>query len=218
MPRALIFVDAGRRVLGCDARARAMLDSGSPIVQTGGRLAFVDALADARLGDALEALLGAQACRSAAGGPATGFVCRERAPAQGSCRVRLTRMDAPAPALAVGATAPQGCVLVELRPLSSGGAQPGPDPDLVALAWGLTRAQARVAVAIASGRTPAQVAREFGVTVRTIRSHLSGVYEALGLQGQLELARRLYAFPEPSGGGGGAEIVAVAGTPARRRR
>ena len=219
MPGAVIVVDAGRRVLGCNARARAMFDAGSPILQTGGRLVFVDAVADARFGDELEALLGADESRTAAAGAPTGFVCRERAPAQGSSRVRLTPMSGPAPALAGSAPTPHGCVLVELRPRSSSGGRQAPEPDLGALAWGRPRAQARGAVAIASGRTPAEVARDFGVPVWTIRSHLSGVYQALGLQGQLELARHLYASPELAGGDDdGTEIVAVAGTSARRRR
>jgi len=208
MSRALIVVDAQRRVLACNPHARALLDARSSLVDDDGRVRFVDPSADAQFAQALGEMAGRNIGDGRALATAGGFVCRGRRPGDGVALVRLTPMHAAGAA----ASTPE-CALLEFRPLSQDASAPAADLERVALAWGLTRAQARVAVAIASGATPAEVAREFGVTVRTVRSHLSSVFRQLGIHGQLELARRLGAHPALATFDDAAEILAI-GDPA----
>jgi DNA-binding CsgD family transcriptional regulator len=59
-------------------------------------------------------------------------------------------------------------------------------------AAGLTPTEARVAAAIAAGRSNKEAAAELSVTVRTIESNLTRIYEKLGIRSRTELAARLH--------------------------
>lgn len=65
------------------------------------------------------------------------------------------------------------------------------DPFIVAGVFGLTPAEARVAVAIAGGRTVEAIAVEHAVSVSTVRSQLRGVFEKTGTTRQAELVSLL---------------------------
>jgi DNA-binding CsgD family transcriptional regulator len=52
----------------------------------------------------------------------------------------------------------------------------------------LTAAEAKVAREIASGKEPAHIATEFGVSVETIRGHLKSVFSKTGFSRQADLA------------------------------
>jgi|GEM_PF-3205917 len=54
---------------------------------------------------------------------------------------------------------------------------------------GLTAAEARVAARVGAGQSPEEVAAASGVAISTVRLHLRRVYDKLGLNRQLELAR-----------------------------
>jgi DNA-binding CsgD family transcriptional regulator len=56
---------------------------------------------------------------------------------------------------------------------------------------GLTPTEARVAALVAAGRSNKEVAAELFVTVRTVESNLTRVYEKLGVRSRTELASRL---------------------------
>lgn len=80
------------------------------------------------------------------------------------------------------------CVLLvvnDLRP------RPGPDPSLIARAFGLTRAEARLASLVASGMVPDQAARRIGVSRETARSQLKAVYAKTDTHRQSELVALL---------------------------
>ncbi|WP_420636663.1 helix-turn-helix transcriptional regulator [Candidatus Palauibacter sp.] len=68
------------------------------------------------------------------------------------------------------------------------------DPALAAAALGLTPAESRVAVALAAGRTVAEISRALGVAEGTVRVHLKHSYRKLGITGQTELARRILSL------------------------
>jgi len=71
--------------------------------------------------------------------------------------------------------------------------------------YGLTRAEARLTKAIASGRTPAEAASALGVTLNTVRWTLKQVFAKTGTRRQAELARLVL--------GGPATILAEAAEP-----
>jgi DNA-binding CsgD family transcriptional regulator len=68
---------------------------------------------------------------------------------------------------------------------------PAPDPDLLARAFDLTRAEARLAALVAAGAAPSQAAAALGVGRGTVRSQLKAVFAKTGTHRQSELAALL---------------------------
>lgn len=60
--------------------------------------------------------------------------------------------------------------------------------------FGLTPAEARVAIAICSGRTAAEIAEDQCVTYATVRSQLKSVFSKTGIHRQAELVRQIMAI------------------------
>jgi DNA-binding CsgD family transcriptional regulator len=65
------------------------------------------------------------------------------------------------------------------------------DPFLLSTTFDFTPAEARVAAQIASGRVPKEIARDFGVQLNTIRTHLKNIFAKTGTRRQAELVRVL---------------------------
>jgi DNA-binding CsgD family transcriptional regulator len=57
--------------------------------------------------------------------------------------------------------------------------------------YALTFAESRVAVEVAEGRNPAEVAQRLGVSVHTVRSHLKRIFLKTGVHSQSGLVRAL---------------------------
>lgn len=57
--------------------------------------------------------------------------------------------------------------------------------------YGLTRAEAALAIAIAEGRSPAQVAAETGRSIGTVRFQLKQVFQRMGISAQRQLVDRV---------------------------
>lgn len=69
---------------------------------------------------------------------------------------------------------------------------PGPSqPDLLRAAYGLTGAEARLAIALAGGRRLRDVADEFAVSFATARTHLARIFQKTGVNSQAQLVRLL---------------------------
>ena len=69
--------------------------------------------------------------------------------------------------------------------------------ELVMEAWGLTRCEARMAIALARHGDIESVCEELGITRNTARSYLKSIFRKTGCQRQSELLRRLLASPIP---------------------
>ena len=63
--------------------------------------------------------------------------------------------------------------------------------EMLRALFGLTRAEARVAIAITQGETSRQVAATLGVSVHTVRNQLQSVLEKTGASRQSELVALL---------------------------
>ncbi len=74
-----------------------------------------------------------------------------------------------------------------------GSAVRAPDPSIVSL---VTAAELRVAYAVASGRTNAEVAADLYLSVKTVEFHLRSMYTKLGVRNRVEFGR---AFARLSG-------------------
>jgi DNA-binding CsgD family transcriptional regulator/PAS domain-containing protein len=64
-------------------------------------------------------------------------------------------------------------------------------PDLLRAAYGLTGAEARLALALVGGRKLRDVADEFGITFATGRTHLAHIFHKTGVSSQAQLVRLL---------------------------
>jgi DNA-binding CsgD family transcriptional regulator len=69
------------------------------------------------------------------------------------------------------------------------------DPALIAMAFGLTPTESRVAAAIAAGQSPERIATERGVALATVRAQLRTIHEKTGASRQSDLVRRLLSLP-----------------------
>ena len=70
------------------------------------------------------------------------------------------------------------------------------DPGWVARVLGLTRAESRVAVWLAEGRSVRQMAEARGVTDRAIYWHLNQIYQKQSISGQVDLVRLVLSIAE----------------------
>lgn len=68
-------------------------------------------------------------------------------------------------------------------------AQPALDMEVLASAFRLTPAEARLAALIACGSTTAKCGRALGIQTSTLRSHLSAIYRKTGTHGKADLVR-----------------------------
>ena len=69
------------------------------------------------------------------------------------------------------------------------------DPTALARLFGLTPAEARLAVALHAGRSPREHAADRGVRVSTVRSHLKQLFLKLDVRRQADLIRLLDRLP-----------------------
>ncbi len=76
------------------------------------------------------------------------------------------------------------------------GARP-PAAEVLTAMTGLTMAEARVALAVAEGRTTADIAHEMDISVHTLRKHLANIYEKTGLATQSALGAFINRFRLP---------------------
>jgi DNA-binding CsgD family transcriptional regulator len=68
-------------------------------------------------------------------------------------------------------------------------------------AFGLTSAEARVAVLVASGLTGPQAAKALGISASTVKTHLKRCFDKVGVHSQVALAHLLAILPiDPTGG------------------
>lgn len=70
-----------------------------------------------------------------------------------------------------------------------------PNVSMVMSALGITRAEGRLCVELARGRTVAEAAQNLGIKLATARSQLSSVFGKTGTRRQAELMRLLSALP-----------------------
>jgi DNA-binding CsgD family transcriptional regulator len=69
------------------------------------------------------------------------------------------------------------------------GASLPPSLEVLSALSGLTTREARIALKIADGSTPTQAAEELGVTMNTMRTHLSHIFDKTGVNSQPGLVR-----------------------------
>ncbi len=72
-----------------------------------------------------------------------------------------------------------------------------PEHELLAQQWHLTPAEARTALALAEGLSPARIAEAHRVAISTVRVHLKRAYAKTDTAGQRELAERVRRWRLP---------------------
>lgn len=63
--------------------------------------------------------------------------------------------------------------------------------DVLTREYGLTRAEAEVAVALASGTKAPDIARARAISINTVKTFRRRIYDKLGVKDQVELMREL---------------------------
>lgn len=69
------------------------------------------------------------------------------------------------------------------------------DADQLSAIYGLTPAESQVAISIANGINPDEIAIMNNVAISTIRSHLKAIYHKLGINSQIELVKAILTGP-----------------------
>jgi DNA-binding CsgD family transcriptional regulator len=180
----VVLVDAMRGILFRNRAAEEALREGDYIVDRGGLLGCAHPKEDAELTIAVQAI---DRPRDAPPGAS---------PARRFLRLRRTG-DGSAVGVYVSALIPRpvtdafGQPPAALLVFHDTGRHERLDPFVVAELYGLTPAEARVAVRLAKGQDVAGIARETGRSVETVRTHVKSILLKTGLERQSELVRAL---------------------------
>lgn len=188
LPQSVLVVEETRRITYANPAARELLALRSTLIDRNGWLDAADARGSRELLAALHSLgLGG----SHLAGPGA-----DRAMLRLTDRQR--RADVLVLAIAVRPDATgrlfgdDPCAILIAHPL---GAATRLDPLVVSLAFGLSPAEADVAIAIAEGASPEEVATMRGVGVVTVRAQLRAIYGKLGIKRLPEMVRLLLELP-----------------------
>jgi DNA-binding CsgD family transcriptional regulator len=180
----MMLVDPSGRLIWADAEARAHLAERGAFRISGGRLELSDAAATHRLEAAVRAC--AQSGTSGVRRVEVFLSC----PLSGaSLVVEVLRnnalADAPFP-LVDDSAAATALILVHHHQRRAERRR-----EALKERYGLTRAEARLALEIAKGDGRAAAAARAGISVNTARTHLVSIFSKMGVQRQSELIRRI---------------------------
>ena len=180
----LMLVDRDLRLLWADADAEMLLARQGAFRIAGGRLALSDAAASHRLGAAVRACARPDSAAARQGGIA--FAC--------------PKSGAPLVLEVLAHRAPQGVAVpfIDASPAATALIVVHDDThrserrlaELIAR-YGLTRAEARLALEIAKGDGRAAAAARAGISVNTARTHLASIFGKMGVHRQAELMRKI---------------------------
>jgi DNA-binding CsgD family transcriptional regulator len=163
-------------LLHANALAERLLREEDSLVVRAGRLQATDADDAARLQSAV--------AKAAGGASASELTLRGRRSGARGCAVAVIGVAKGSP----GATE----VLVILRPRD---AERAPSAERLAQAFGLTPAESKAALALLDGRTPTEHAAAAGLSMATVRTHLSAIYAKTCTRRQAEAVQVLRALP-----------------------
>ena len=194
---ATMLIDSRRQIRFTNRAARALLGVQRHLRDDAGLLACRHPSDDRRFGELLDELA---LDRPSASGTAPGVggrrFMRIGDPGGGSIGVVILPMR---PQATQGAFGHQGLAMVAIHDPAS---RSDIDPEIVAEAFGLTPAEAEVAVLLANGLTAEQVAARKVVGLTTVRSQIKSLFAKIGTNRQADLVRILTGLPEvrvPSG-------------------
>ncbi|MBH1962919.1 MAG: helix-turn-helix transcriptional regulator [Comamonadaceae bacterium] len=180
----LIVLDEQRQVLVANAEAEALMRR-QPLLQMrhghllaqGLRAGQLDQLVHSACGRHGPAMAGGALVMDSRGQPALQWLVLPL-PAKLSCFNQWARPLA----------------LVVLHDLCNSSPPYGAQQHLLQQIYGLTPAEARIALAVCQGDTPAQAARRTGVGIGTVRTQLRAIFAKTETSGQAELIRLLAAL------------------------
>ena len=197
MPNPALLLDAKGRIALANPPAESLLraNDGLALDRDGGlRLAAALPAENAALSRALtQALAVASGTGTELGGPV-----RLSRPS-GAAPLLVLPVPLPPPAFALWELLEPARLLVLIVDPS---AQSRATAAAIQTTFGLTPAEARVAVLIGSGRSGPETAAMLGISASTVKTHLKRCFEKTGVHSQVGLARILGALPiDPSTGG-----------------
>lgn len=180
---AALFLDTEGRVVEANERAQLLFRSEDGIDLRGGRLAIeTDREADARL----QAMIAKAAATVLKQGLASGGSVLAGRP---SGRAPLSVTVSPVRGVQIGAAYGAAAVMVTIGDPE---ATPRAPEDELRRLYGLTRAEAHLAVQLGEGRRAVDVAEELGIKHDTIRRRRRDLYAKLDLHRQAELVRLIH--------------------------
>ena len=176
--RCLFFLDQRGRVQRMSAGAEAMLVAGRQLTVCGGVLTAVRSDEDVEL----RRLVARATVRDATGSPSGSMILASGVGDRVELDIaplgpRSTAHWSSAPVVLVTATHPHGAVL--------------PIDARIRIRFGLTPAEARVAMAVLRGFTLRDTSETLSVSINTVRAQLSAVFAKTGCRRQADLVRIL---------------------------
>lgn len=188
----VLLIDEQTQVHYRNAAAQRLLGEDDRLEMRGGMLACVGHGRAADLHDALRSLRLGGAASYGASGPAQSRAVVRSGKDDGRAALVLL-LSALHPTETLGAFGPRSLAMVLVHDPAE---QRAPDPFIIAECFDLTPAEAKVAVRIAAGDTPRQIASAHGVALSTVRSQISGVLAKVGVSRQAELVAALATVPK----------------------
>jgi DNA-binding CsgD family transcriptional regulator/PAS domain-containing protein len=195
LPTGVLLLDERCRVVFLNRRAEAMLAAGDGLV-----MAPQGLTASAQdLQPVLERLLrGAVETGAGRGSDSGGAMLLPAVSSRESYQVLVTPLRTERLRMGLGRDRICAAVFVQFR-----NSKPTLSVELLRDLFGLTPAEARVAVALAQGRNPGEIAAEADTSRFTVRAQLSAIYEKLGVHRQAELVQRVLSSPAALGSADG---------------
>jgi DNA-binding CsgD family transcriptional regulator len=183
LDRAIVVTDGEGKLRYANRSAEALLAGSEHLDVTRGRLRARTTRADAALSDMIRRTALTAQGQDAAAVDAIGLdgensrvaiVSEPLAPAHGHC---------------IGQAAEPASILF----ISDSDVATRPAPAALALVYGLTAAEAKVAAIVGAGQTLAAAAQANRISLNTAKYHLKSIYEKVGVTRQSELVRRVLA-------------------------
>lgn len=186
-PRALLLVDASRRVLYDNQAARALMQQRHGIAVTDGRLCLANPASRVAFEQLLLHL--ARERSASAADPARSRGLRVVSGEQ-SCLLVLHRVNG------AGEAAAARLVLVEI---TAGPQRAEHSASLLTDLFGATRREVGVAAALIRGDSVERAAAALGITVETIRSHAKSLFRKCEIHSRAELVALVGSLSQFSG-------------------